>query len=84
MAHIPERMCMACRTRRPAHELIRIAADKASDTAVPDMHGKGQGRGAYICRSIKCIRQAEKKRIPEKHLKLAVCEDFYLRLEGML
>lgn len=82
--YVPERMCIACRTRRPAHELLRIAADKEANAAVPDAYGKLQGRGAYICRDIKCIRQAEKKRIPEKHLKLAVCDGFYRQLEDMI
>ena len=82
--YVPERMCIACRLRRPAHELLRIAADKEANAAVPDKTGKMQGRGAYICRDIKCIRLAEKKRIPEKNLKHAVCEGFYGLLEDMI
>ena len=82
--YVPERMCIACRLRRPAKELLRIAADKSSNAAVPDKSGKMQGRGAYICRDIKCIRLAEKKRLPEKHIKLAVCEGFYRQLEDMI
>ena len=82
--YIPERMCIACRTRRPAHELLRIAADKEANVVVPDKNGKMQGRGAYICRDIKCIRLAEKKRIPARVLKLEVCEGFYGLLEDMI
>ena len=82
--HIPERMCMACRTRRPAHELLRIVADKEAGTAVFDRSGKKKGRGAYICRDIKCIRLAEKKHIPERNLKLAACDDLYRQLEDMI
>ena len=82
--YVPERMCIACRSRRPAHELLRIAADKEAKAAVPDKTGKMQGRGAYICHDIKCIRLAEKKRIPEKTLKLEVCDGFYRLLEDMI
>ena len=82
--YVPERMCIACRSRRPAKELLRIAADKEANEVVPDKTGKMQGRGAYICRDIKCIRLAEKKRIPARHLKLEVCEGFYKLLEDMI
>ena len=82
--HEPIRMCMACRTRRPAKELLRIAADKTANAAVPDKTGKKKSRGAYICRDIKCIRLAEKKRIPERHLGFEVCDGFYRQLEDMI
>ena len=84
MAHIPERMCIVCRTRRPAGELFRLRADKLSGTVVADTHTKQPGRGAYICRNIECIRLAEKKDAPRRHLKLAVCEGLYRQLEDML
>ncbi|MGN1116250.1 MAG: YlxR family protein, partial [Candidatus Ornithomonoglobus sp.] len=48
MAHIPLRMCVACRAHRPAAEFIRVVADKESQTVIPDIHKKSEGRGSYI------------------------------------
>lgn len=84
MAHIPQRMCVACRTRRPAAELIRVVADKETQKIVPDIHRKLPGRGAYICRSLECIKKAEKKRGPERHLNCAASEELYRQAEDMI
>ena len=51
----PLRTCVGCRTKRPQHELIRIARD--SDGAV-SIGVQGAGRGAYVCRSRSCIEKA--------------------------
>ena len=60
MAHIPLRMCVVCRERCPASEFLRVVVDKESQTVIPDIHKKREGRGAYICRASECIRKAEK------------------------
>ena len=77
MAHIPLRMCVACRTMRPASDMIRIVSDKNSNTADLDIYKKKFGRGAYICKSIDCIKKAEKKRGLERHLGISNAEDIY-------
>ena len=61
MTHIPLRMCIACRSMKPAPELIRFIAEKGSDIAELDLHKKKFGRGAYVCASMECIKKAEKK-----------------------
>lgn len=45
--HIPLRMCVACRARRPKRELLRIVLTQGGP--VIDPSGKKPGRGAYIC-----------------------------------
>ncbi|WP_018466954.1 YlxR family protein [Calidithermus timidus] len=45
--HIPERMCVACRRRRPKRELLRIVL--TAEGPVIDPTGKKPGRGAYVC-----------------------------------
>lgn len=84
MAHIPLRMCVVCRTHSPASELLRVVVDKESQTVIPDIHKKNEGRGAYICRNPECIRKAEKKRSFYRHLKCAAAEELYRQLEDML
>lgn len=68
MTAAPERMCAACHTRRKKQELLRFV--RAADGAiVPDVGGKRQGRGAYLCRSAVCIKKARKSRSLERALK---------------
>ena len=46
--HIPERTCVACGSKRPKHELVRIASSSQGQVSV-DSTGKAPGRGAYVC-----------------------------------
>lgn len=45
--HIPLRMCLACRQRRPQRELLRLVL--GPDGPRLDPSGRQPGRGAYIC-----------------------------------
>lgn len=45
--HVPERMCVACRKRRPKRELLRVVL--TPEGPVIDPSGKKPGRGAYVC-----------------------------------
>ncbi|HEU4742006.1 MAG TPA: YlxR family protein [Meiothermus sp.] len=45
--HVPQRMCVACRTRRPKLELLRIVLTEQGP--VIDPSGRRPGRGAYVC-----------------------------------
>ena len=46
--HIPERTCVACGSKKPKVELVRVARSPQGKVAV-DTTGKAPGRGAYIC-----------------------------------
>lgn len=84
MTHIPLRMCVACRAMRPAADMIRIVNDKNSNTAALDINKKKFGRGAYICKSIDCIKKAEKKRGLERHLGISNAADIYRQAEELV
>ncbi len=45
--HVPIRMCVVCRRRRPKHELLRIL--RTPEGFILDFGGKQPGRGAYVC-----------------------------------
>ncbi|WP_337844215.1 YlxR family protein [Thermus sp.] len=47
MKHVPIRMCVACRRRRPKGELLRILLTPEGFQIDPS--GKAPGRGAYVC-----------------------------------
>lgn len=51
----PVRTCVACGSRRPQAELLRLAW--AQDGLEPDPRRRLPGRGAYVCRSGPCARK---------------------------
>ena len=46
--HIPERTCVACGSKKPKAELVRVARSPQGKVSV-DHTGKAPGRGAYVC-----------------------------------
>lgn len=78
MAHIPERMCIACREHKPKNELLRFVLE---DGAVKkDKMGNTLARGAYICPNGKCIALAKKKKALSRHFKTNIEDSVYDRL----
>ena len=57
---IPLRKCVSCNERKEKKELIRIVVSEG--TPVLDKTSKLNGRGAYLCRDEKCIRNAQKRK----------------------
>jgi predicted RNA-binding protein YlxR (DUF448 family) len=70
---VPQRQCVSCREMKPKMELIRIVRTPAGEVLV-DPTGKKSGRGAYICLSEQCLREAVKKKKLERALEQAVPE----------
>ena len=55
------RMCAGCNGRKHKDGLIRVVRT-AEGLAAVDPSGKLPGRGAYVCRDVKCIGILKKKR----------------------
>ena len=49
-----------------------------------DFIGKKSGRGAYICRSLKCLQKARKSQRIEKNLECTIPDEVYDRMEREL
>ena len=81
--HKPQRQCAACRRMFPKSELLRVAVEKGGEPVV-DMTGKMPGRGAYLCRSKKCLQDAERRKILSKSLHCSVSPFVYRELERMI
>lgn len=77
MAHVPMRMCIACRQMKPQHELIRIVHEFNTGSIRLDIDKRLMGRGAYICRNSECVTRAEKRKGLNRHFKCAVPEGIY-------
>lgn len=63
--------------------LMRIVNDKSAGVKI-DPTGKANGRGAYICKNMKCIEEAKKTRQIQRALKTQVDEDTYIELVAMI
>ena len=61
---VPLRECISCSSHKPKAEMMRIVITNSEDGDKKrdfDESGKVRGRGAYICRSPKCIDEAFEK-----------------------
>ena len=64
---VPLRKCVGCSESKPKKELIRIVKNKEQEVFI-DETGKANGRGAYVCKDIKCLNKAIKSKAIYKAL----------------
>ena len=77
---IPQRQCMGCRERKAKREMIRVV--RGTDGAVSlDFGGKMNGRGAYICPQMDCLKKAIRSKALDRSLEVTIPEEVYARLE---
>lgn len=76
---IPQRQCMGCRERKAKKELIRVVR-KTDGTVSLDFSGKLNGRGAYLCPDMDCLKKAQKAKALERSLEVPIPEEVFLRL----
>lgn len=55
------RTCIACGNESPKKELLRVVRNKNGVLSY-DSTGRADGRGAYVCKDIKCVELAEKRK----------------------
>ena len=77
---IPQRQCMGCRERKAKRELIRVVRTPEG-TVNLDFGGKMNGRGAYICPQMDCLKKAMKSKALDRSLEVTIPQDVYDRLE---
>jgi len=80
---IPMRMCLGCNEMKPKKELIRVVKNAECEISL-DLTGKKNGRGAYICQSIDCLRAARKARRLEKSFQCRIDDSVYDSMEEEL
>ena len=80
---IPMRQCMGCNEHKPKIELLRVVRSPEGEISL-DFTGKKSGRGAYLCRDIKCLRRARKSRRIDKNLDFSIPEEVYDQMEQEL
>lgn len=77
-----ERMCVSCRQGKNKLQLLRLVKS-ADGTVFRDRDFKAGGRGAYLCKNIKCIEKAEKEKRLERALKTKVNAELYEELKKL-
>ena len=77
---VPMRQCVGCGEMKSKKELLRVIKTPEEDIVL-DITGRKNGRGAYICASMECLRIAQKKHGLERSLKVSIPEDVYESLE---
>ena len=80
---VPMRMCMGCREMKPKAQLLRVVKPSEGDVHI-DRTGKAQGRGAYVCGQIECLRKAQKSRALERALEAQIDADVFAQLEAQI
>ena len=77
---IPQRQCMGCRERKAKRELIRVVRSPEGEVSL-DFGGKKNGRGAYICPNLECLKKAIRSKALDRSLEVTIPEEVYARLE---
>ena len=77
---VPMRQCVGCGEMKSKKELLRVIKTPEEDIIL-DITGRKNGRGAYICDSMECLKTAQKKRGLERSLKVSIPDDVYQSLE---
>lgn len=80
---IPMRQCMGCNEHKPKHELLRVVRTPEGETVL-DFTGKKNGRGAYLCRDVKCLRKARKSKRIDRSLECAISDAVWDAMESEL
>ena len=80
---IPLRKCSGCGEMKPKTELVRVVRSPEGELSM-DLTGRKAGRGAYVCRSIDCLRTARKAKRLERSFACAIPPEVYDQMEQEL
>lgn len=91
---VPLRKCTGCGEMKPKKELIRVVKapdqkNEAGEITGPgeislDLTGKKPGRGAYVCKSLACLKAARKARRFERAFSCRIPDEVYDIMEEEL
>ena len=77
---VPMRQCVGCGEMKSKKELIRVIKTPEEEIVL-DATGRRNGRGAYICASVECLKTARQRKGLERSLKVAIPAAVYDSLE---
>jgi uncharacterized protein len=79
-----ERRCVSCQKIAPRDEFWRIV--RLPNHAQQDhvQLERGMGRSAYICRTLECLQQAQKKNRLGRSLRTNIAPEIFAQLQARL
>lgn len=77
---VPLRQCVGCGEMKGKRDMMRVLKTAENEICL-DITGKKNGRGAYVCKSIECLRKARKNRGLERSFKMSIPNELYDTLE---
>lgn len=77
---IPLRQCVGCGEMKGKKEMLRVLKT-TEGPIVLDTTGKKNGRGAYLCKSVECLKKAKKNKGLERSFKMSIPDEVYEDLE---
>ena len=80
MKKVPLRQCIGCQEMKSKKEMIRVIKT-AEDEIMLDATGRKNGRGAYLCPSMECLKKAVNGKGLERSFKMAIPKEVYETLE---
>lgn len=80
MTNIPKRRCLGCMQMKPKSTLIRMVKSKDGEIVI-DKNQKAEGRGAYLCKDINCLKACQRKSRLNMAFKTKVDDKIYESLE---
>lgn len=80
---IPMRNCVGCMESKSKNELIRVLKTPEGDVVV-DITGRKNGRGAYICPSVECLKKARRTKAISRSLDTIIPDEVYEDIERQM
>ena len=77
---VPLRQCIGCGEMKNKKEMIRVLKTAEGEITL-DATGRKNGRGAYVCPSVECMKKAIKGKGLESSFKMAIPKEIYETLE---
>lgn len=74
------RMCTGCGEMFDKKTLIRVVKSPEGEVSL-DLTGKKNGRGAYVCNNLECLKKARKKRAFERAFSMKIDDEVYNKME---
>ena len=80
MKKVPLRQCIGCGEMKSKREMIRVIKTP-EDEILLDATGRKNGRGAYLCPAMECLKKSVKSKGLERSFKMAIPPEVYQALE---
>ena len=80
---IPLRLCVGCREMKPKKDMIRVVKTPENEIIL-DTTGRKNGRGAYLCNDVECLKKAVKSSAIDRALKINVEKSVYEEMERQM